>query len=76
MDSVYVRELEKAQSTETRSGMVVARGWGRGRHGQLVSLGVELQLEKMERFCAWTVVTAAQYTMTGLKATEPHVRND
>lgn len=38
-------------------------------------VGVELQLRKMKRFCGWTVIMAAQYTMTGLEATEPQAEN-
>lgn len=56
---VYVRDLEKAQSTQTGSGMVAARGWGRGM-GSWHLVGVELQLGKMKRLCGWTGVAAAQ----------------
>lgn len=44
---VYVRGLEKAQVTETGSGMAAARGWGRGV-GSRSLVGEELQLRKIK----------------------------
>lgn len=45
---IYVRDLEKAQGTETGSGMVVAMGWGR-EHGQLVSRGCGIATKDYEK---------------------------
>lgn len=70
---IYVRDLAKTQGTETGSAMVVAMGWG-GRHGQLVSRGCGMAAEENEEVL-W-VDSDAQYTTTGLKATEPQAEND
>lgn len=69
---ICVRDLAKAQGTETGSGMVVATGWGRG-HGQLVSRGCGMAAEENEEVL-W-VDSDAQCTTTGLKTTEPQAEN-
>lgn len=56
-DSTPMRCLEESNS-ETESGMVVARSWGRGNGEWFI--GIEFHFGKMKKFPRWMVVRVTQ----------------
>ena len=51
----YVRFLEKSNSQETESNVVVTRGWGEGEMGSYLK-STEFQFRMMQKLWRWMVM--------------------